>query len=61
LSCSNGSAETTGGESSTGVGLALVKQIVDLHNGEVRIVSAAGSGTEFIVELPMYKTSAETA
>jgi signal transduction histidine kinase len=55
------SAETTGGESSTGVGLALVKQIVDLHNGEVRIVSAAGSGTEFIVELPMYKTSAETA
>jgi signal transduction histidine kinase len=55
------SAETTGGESSTGVGLALVKQIVDLHNGEVRIVSAAGSGTEFIVELPLYKTPAEVA
>ncbi len=55
------SAETTGGESSTGVGLALVKQIVDLHNGEVRIVSTAGSGTEFIVELPLYKTPTEIA
>lgn len=55
------SAETTGGESSTGVGLALVKQIVDLHNGEVRIVSTAGQGTEFIVELPLYNTPLETA
>lgn len=48
------SAQTTGGESSTGVGLALVKQIVELHNGRVHIVSAEGGGTEFIVELPLY-------
>lgn len=48
------SAQTTGGESSTGVGLALVKQIVELHNGRVHIVSKEGDGTEFVVELPLY-------
>lgn len=49
------SAETTGGESSTGVGLALVKQIVELHGGDVRIGSEKGSGTEFTVTLPLYR------
>lgn len=46
------SAKTTGGESSSGVGLALVKTIVNLHNGSVRCESEFGQGARFIVELP---------
>ena len=46
------SAQPTGGESSSGVGLAIVKRIVELHAGEVRVESEAGKGATFIVELP---------
>ncbi len=51
------SAQPTGGESSNGVGLAIVKQIVDLHEGRVWCESEVGdglpSGTTFVVELPI--------
>lgn len=36
----------------TGIGLALVRQIVDAHQGEVRIDSAPGRGATFSVNLP---------
>lgn len=35
-----------------GLGLALVKRIVDLCEGTIRVLSTAGEGSEFIVELP---------
>ena len=35
-----------------GVGLALVWQIVELHDGEVRVESEPGRGSKFIVRLP---------
>jgi signal transduction histidine kinase len=50
------SAQPTGGESSSGVGLAAVKQIVDVHGGRVWIESEADKGIRgatFIVELPI--------
>lgn len=47
------SAIPTGGESSNGVGLAITKNIIDLHNGSIRCESELGKGTTFIVELPL--------
>jgi PAS domain S-box-containing protein len=41
-------------EGGLGLGLALVKGIVELHGGEVRAHSAGiGAGTEFVVRLPL--------
>ena len=36
-----------------GIGLALVKGIVSAHRGTVKIISSAGEGTTFTVELPV--------
>lgn len=47
------SAKPTGKESSTGLGLALARELVVLHGGTIRVESEYGKGCEFIVELPM--------
>jgi two-component system sensor histidine kinase/response regulator len=47
------SAMPTGGESSTGVGLAIIKQIVDLHGGQILLDTRPGQGSVFTVELPV--------
>jgi two-component system sensor histidine kinase HydH len=36
----------------TGLGLAVAKRIIDLHNGRIQIVDPPGGGTEFQVLLP---------
>lgn len=40
----------------TGIGLALVKELIDLHKGEIIINSEPKKGTEFIVYLPLNKS-----
>lgn len=36
----------------TGLGLYLVKRVVDLHGGSIRLEESRTDGTEFVVELP---------
>lgn len=43
--------DTTGG---LGLGLYITKQIVNLHKGQIRVESALGKGSNFIVELPIF-------
>jgi signal transduction histidine kinase len=49
------STEPTGGEKSTGLGLAICRKIVEAHNGTIGVDNIPGRGAEFIVSLPLYK------
>ncbi len=51
------SAKPTGDESSSGLGLWIVKKIVDAHNGNVWVKSKLGKGSTFIIEIPTNLTT----
>lgn len=46
------SVQATGGEKSTGLGLAIAKKLVELHGGTIWIDSAVGKGTTVSFVLP---------
>lgn len=37
----------------SGIGLSIVKSLVELHRGKISVLSEYGKGTEFIIELPV--------
>lgn len=50
------------GKGGTGVGLSTCKDIVDAHQGRIRVESTVGKGTAFTIRLPVFEqTSAATS
>lgn len=43
----------------SGIGLAIVKNLVSLHGGDIEVVSEVNKGTEFLISLPMKGFSSE--
>jgi PAS domain S-box-containing protein len=41
----------------TGIGLALCKKIVEIHNGSITAESEPGKGADFIIRLPMHRVA----
>lgn len=41
------------GQGGTGLGLALARQVIESHQGRIRVESAPGQGTTFILKLPL--------
>lgn len=37
----------------SGIGLSLVKSLIEMHNGSIKLNSIYGEGSEFIIELPI--------
>jgi len=49
-------AETTSGVAGTGLGMSIVKEIMDIHGGRIEIASAPGRGTAVTLWLPFAVT-----
>lgn len=51
----------SGESAGSGLGLTIVKRIVDLHGGMVSVTSRVGEGARFVVELPVHAAGAHGA
>ena len=49
------------GKGGTGVGLSTCKDIVDAHQGRLRVESTVGKGTAFTIRLPVFQETAASS
>jgi signal transduction histidine kinase len=49
------------GKGGTGVGLSMCRDIVEAHQGRIRVESTVGRGTAFTVRLPVWPAAADGA
>jgi signal transduction histidine kinase len=54
-------ARPTGGENSTGVGLSIVKLLVEAHGGRVKAENNSKIGARFIIEIPAISETSSIA
>jgi signal transduction histidine kinase len=54
------SPQPTGGETSSGLGLSIVKRLMEKMNGRVWCESEQGKGATFFVEFPITETTVST-
>jgi DNA-binding response OmpR family regulator len=58
---SQGGNQRASEHAGSGIGLALVKELVVLHHGEINVKSEVGKGSEFDIMLPMGKAHLQPA
>jgi signal transduction histidine kinase len=51
------SAQPTGGESSVGLGLSIVKHMVEAMGGQIILESEEGAGSTFKVRMPIFSST----
>ncbi|HUO05487.1 MAG TPA: HAMP domain-containing sensor histidine kinase [Candidatus Binataceae bacterium] len=51
----------TSKENGTGLGLGVAKKVIDAHDGTIEVHSAVGTGTEFVISIPLPGAPREAA
>jgi signal transduction histidine kinase len=51
----------TQGQGGTGLGLSLAREVIEAHQGRIRVESTVGQGTTFLLKLPLAKSRTTAA